>query len=82
MEAFEPPHRLMLPCMSLILRFHLNPSPRGLNYTNDGRPAGMNMHVLYRDLLLPLAAMAVERVEQHCQVRESLSAWFKCSCRK
>jgi hypothetical protein len=50
--------------MGLILRFRLNPSPRGLNHTDHGLPAGMNVHVFYRDLLLALAAMAIERVEE------------------
>ena len=54
-----------LPCMGLILPFRLNPSPRCLNHTDHGLPAGMNMHVLYHDPLLALAAMAIERVEQH-----------------
>lgn len=51
----------------LILRFRLNPSPRCLDYADHGLPAGMNVHVLDRDPLLALAAMAIERIEQHCE---------------
>jgi hypothetical protein len=32
--------------MGLILRFRLNPSPRGLNHTDHGLPAGVDVHVL------------------------------------
>jgi hypothetical protein len=39
----------------------------------------MDVHVLDNDPLLPLAAVAVERVEQRGKVRESLPAWVKCS---
>ena len=53
--------------MGLILQFRLNPSPRGLNYAYHGLPAGMNVHVLDHDLLGALAAVAIERVEQHCE---------------
>jgi hypothetical protein len=49
-----------LPCMGLILRYRLNPSPRRLNHTDHGLPAGMNVNVLDRDLLLALAAVAIE----------------------
>lgn len=56
--------------IGLIRRFRLNPSPWCLNYTNDGLPAGMHMDVLDHDLLLALAAMAIERVEQHANARE------------
>jgi CheY-like chemotaxis protein len=51
--------------MALILRFRLNPSPRGLNHTDHDLPAGMNMGMLDRYLLLALAALTIERVEQH-----------------
>jgi hypothetical protein len=44
--------------MGLILRFRLDHSPRCLNYCYHGLPAGMNVNVLDRDLLLALAAMA------------------------
>jgi hypothetical protein len=40
-------------------------SPRGLNHTDHGLPAGVDVNVFHRDLLLALAAMAIERVEQH-----------------
>jgi hypothetical protein len=52
-----------LPCMGLILRFRLNPSPRSLDHADDSLPAGMHVHVLDRYLLLALAALAIERVE-------------------
>ena len=57
--------------MGLTLRFRLNPSPRGLNYTDDGLPASVD--VLYRDLLHTLPAMAIERVEQHCESARELA---------
>jgi hypothetical protein len=50
--------------------------PQGLNYTNDGLPAGMNGNVLHCDLLRALPAMAIERVEQHCEGARELPAWF------
>jgi hypothetical protein len=53
--------------MWLLSRFRLNPSPWRLNNTYHGLPARMHMHVLDRDLLHALAAVAVERVEQHCE---------------
>jgi hypothetical protein len=56
-----------LPCMGLILRSRLNPTARSLNYAYHRLPTRMNVHVLHRDLLLALAAMAIERVEQHCE---------------
>jgi hypothetical protein len=33
--------------------------------------------VFHRDLLRALAAMAIERIEQHCESAESLPAWLK-----
>ena len=60
--------------MGLTLRFRLNPSPRGLNPTDNGLPAGMHVHVLYRDLLLALAAVAIERVQQHCEGARELAS--------
>jgi hypothetical protein len=57
--------------MGLIL---LNPSPRGLNYTNDGLPTGMNMHVLDRDLLLALAAVPISVSSNRAKARVSLPA--------
>ena len=67
--------------MGLILQFRLNPSPRGLNYTNDGLPTGMHVHVLDRDLLLALAAMAIERFEEG-GVRSGLKRpiYFMAAC--
>ena len=50
--------------MGLILRFRLNPTPWG-HHTDHGLPAGMNVNVLDCDLLLALAAMVIERIEQH-----------------
>jgi hypothetical protein len=60
--------------MGLILRFRLNPSPRCFNYAYLGLPAGMNVHVFYRDLLRALAAMAIERVEQHREGARELAS--------
>jgi len=57
----------------LIVRFRLNPSP-GINYANNGLPAGMNMHVLDNDPLLPLAAVAVEHIEQHGEGARELAS--------
>jgi hypothetical protein len=51
--------------MRLILEFHLFPSPRGPDRADNGLAACVHGDVLYRDLLLDFAAMAVERVEQH-----------------
>jgi hypothetical protein len=51
--------------IGLILRFRRNPSPWRLDYTNDGLTAGMHVHVLDGDLLLALAAVPIQRVEQH-----------------
>ena len=63
------PHRGLrcmgnLLCMGLILRFRAIPTPRGLDHADDSLPASMDMDVLDRDLLLALAAVAVERFEQ------------------
>jgi len=49
---------------------------------NDSKTAGMHVHVLNRDLLHTLPAMAIERVEQHCESAGELPALFKCSRRK
>ena len=49
-----------LPCMGLILGFLLSPSPRGLNHPDHSLATGVHMHVFHRDLLLALAAVAIE----------------------
>jgi hypothetical protein len=43
----------------------LTPAPQGLDHADHRLPAGMNVDVLNCDLLLALAAVAIERVEQH-----------------
>jgi hypothetical protein len=58
MEAFEPPHRLMPPVG--LIPISAEPLPRGLNYTNDGLPAGVHVHVLDGNLLLPLPSIALQ----------------------
>ena len=63
-----------LPCMGLILRFRLNPSPRRLDYADHGLPTGMDVHVLYHNPLLALPAVASERVEQHGKGARKLSS--------
>ena len=67
--------------MGLILQFRLNPSPRGLNHTDHGLPAGVNVHVLDHDLLGALPRWRFSASSNIAKVRESLPAWFKCSCR-
>jgi hypothetical protein len=56
-----------VPCMALILRFCANLAEYGLP------AAGMNVHVLDRDLLHSLPALAIEGVEQHCEGPGELS---------
>jgi hypothetical protein len=51
-------------CMGLILRFRAFPTPRRLDHPHHRLPAGMDVDMLHRDLLLALAAVAVERFEQ------------------
>jgi hypothetical protein len=51
--------------MGLIHRFRLRPSPWGLDHAHNCLTPGMHVDVLHRDLLLALAAMMVQRVEQH-----------------
>jgi hypothetical protein len=51
-------------CMGLFLSFVRHPSPRGGNGADDGLAAGVDSDVLNRDLLLPLAAVAIESLEQ------------------
>jgi hypothetical protein len=65
--------------MGLILRFRLNPTPWG-HHADHGLPAGMNVNVLDCDLLLALAAMVIERIEQH-GVRPGNSCWLGSSSR-
>ena len=48
--------------MGLILRF--GPYPTPLDVADDGLAAAMDVDVFDRDLLLALAAMAVERLQQ------------------
>jgi hypothetical protein len=55
--------------IGLILRFRLNPFPRGLNHADHGLATGMNVNVLYRDLLYALPAVAIQRVEHAWQER-------------
>jgi hypothetical protein len=43
----------------------IHPAPQGLDHADHRLPAGMNVDVLNCDLLLALAAVAIERVEQH-----------------
>jgi hypothetical protein len=48
-----------VPASIASMRMVLNPSPRCLNHTDHGLPAGMHVHVL----LHALPAMAIECVE-------------------
>jgi hypothetical protein len=48
-------------CTGLFLRFLLVPSPR-VDGTDDSLPPGMNVDVLDRDFLLPLAAITLQDV--------------------
>jgi len=51
-------------CIGLILKFRSIPSPWGLDNAHHRLPACMNMDVLYRDLLLALAAVTIEGVNR------------------
>src|SRR5262245_57031380 len=51
-------------CMGLFLRFATIPTPRSLDRPYDGLPARMDVDMLDGHLLLALAAMVVEGVEQ------------------
>ena len=51
--------------MGLFLWIRRRPSLRGLDHADDSLTAGMHVDVLHRDLLLPLAAVTIERVKQH-----------------
>jgi hypothetical protein len=51
-------------CMGLILRFPAIPTPRGLDRADHRLPARVDVNVLDSDLLLALAAMAIERFEE------------------
>ena len=48
--------------MRLFIRFLLAPSPRG-DGAYDRLTAGMDVDMLHRDLLLPLAAITLERLD-------------------
>jgi len=54
-----------LPRMGLILRLRSIPSPRGLDHANYCLAPGVHVDMLHGNLLLALAAMAIERIEQH-----------------
>jgi hypothetical protein len=64
-------------CMGLILRFPLIPSPRVLDSADHSPPAGVYMDVLDRDLLLTLAAMFVEGIEQRRSTRNQIGRSFQ-----
>jgi hypothetical protein len=49
--------------MGLFLRFRCAPSPGGLHITDYCLAPFVHVHVLYSDLLLSFAAMAIEAVE-------------------
>ncbi|MGE0775513.1 MAG: hypothetical protein AB7L36_10825 [Sphingomonadaceae bacterium] len=51
-------------CTGLILRFRAFPTPRRLHHAHHSLPAGMDVDVLHRNLLLALAAVAIECLEQ------------------
>jgi hypothetical protein len=73
-------HGENLLCMGLFLRFFATPPPpRGGNHPDHGLPAGVDM--LDRDLLLALAAMAVESLRRRGIGAESSLAWLRLSCR-
>ena len=50
--------------MGLFLQFLLTPTPRSFDIADYGLPARVDMDMLDRDLLLALAAMLVERLQQ------------------
>ena len=51
--------------MGLILQFRATPSPRGPDHADDSLAARMHVDVLHSHLLLALAAIPVQSVEQH-----------------
>ncbi|WP_305798587.1 hypothetical protein [Tropicimonas sp. IMCC6043] len=51
-------------CMGLFLDLAVIPSPRSLHCADHGLAAGVDVDMLDRDLLLALAAMLVQRVQQ------------------
>ena len=55
----------VLLCMGLFLQFSSIPTPRSFDVSDHRLSAGVHVHVLDRDLLVTLAAMLVQRVEQH-----------------
>jgi hypothetical protein len=58
-------------CMGLFLRFLLGPSPR-VDGADDRLSSGTHMNVLDRNLLLPLAAVALESLDLHCKGSQQL----------
>ena len=51
-------------CMGLFLRFAAIPTPRSFHHSDYRLPAGMDVDMLDGHLLLALAAMPVERLQQ------------------
>ena len=51
-------------CMGLFLGFMRSPPPGSQPYRH-GLPARMHMDMLHGDLLLALATMTIERIQQH-----------------
>jgi hypothetical protein len=51
--------------MGLILKFWVSPHPPGPDHADDSLATGMHVDVLHGYLLLALAAMPVQSVEQH-----------------
>ena len=63
--------------MGLILQFRVDPHPPGPEHADHRLPAGMDVDVLHGDLLLPLAAVAIQRIEKVAEGCESLLAWLQ-----
>lgn len=61
------PHLSARCSMGLILRFRLAPAPRSFNHPDDCLSSGMHVDVLHCDLLLALAAVSVQRLQQGCK---------------
>ena len=55
----------VLLCMGLFLQFSSIPTPRSFDVSDHRLSAGVNVNMLDRDLLVTLAAMLVQRVEQY-----------------
>jgi hypothetical protein len=67
--------------MGLILKFRATPSPRGTDHANDSLATGMHVDVLHGHLLLAVAAMPVQSVEQHdvgARQLIGLDTWADC----